>query len=783
MSGPLSGLLVIDTSWGLPGSLAGMLLADNGAIVVKLERPGESGVPATLRRVVERNKWSIPYEAHSAEGDELMHALLARADVLLDSGRPAAAPIGLSAMSAAQHPHLVRCVITGYGLDGPCADRPGYDSLVAARLGLMAEQRGHRSGPIFLGHPTIPYCTAFLAIIGTLAALHVRRQTGCGQLVDTSLLDGALSMSSMNWWWNERGLSYLAREGDEEGFGRNRLITDPFQCADGEFIMIHTGGEGGFKRTMDLLGLGDEIREVPGVEMSTPLNDQEYHAARHLVPDAFRSRNRDEWLRLFRAQDLAALPMLRPEEIFEDDQIVHAGIAVEVDEPDHGTVHQIGPVVRYHDSPVAKVRPAPEPGHRSAEVAALLERPKVRSPLAAAPDTPPLCGLRVLDFSSFFATAFGARLLSDLGADVIKVEPVHGDQMRPLPDLWECAQRGKRSLAIDLRTPQATEVIHRLIATTDVIMHNQRPGKAEKLGIGYEQCRDLNPHIIYCYLPGFGSSGPKSELKSFAPLVSGFVGLNHLGAGQGNDPVRRVLGNEDLYNGFNGAVSVLMALDHRNRTGRGQLVESPHLHSAVLVRSEQYIDADGHPVRTLQLDADQTGWGALYRLYRTEDGWISLACVGDHAFCRLAEALQHPELANDGRFATRDERKANAASLADELQEIFSNWTTEAAFAALDSARVPCEVPEDHPVVPEFLWDEWALDSGRVFDRHHPEHGWIREIGHCLRLAATPLPIPPPSARLGEHSREILEQLGYAPQEVSELLGGPCREPSAEPSP
>ena len=781
MSGPLSGLLVIDTSWGLPGSLAGMLLADSGAIVVKLERPGDSGVPTALRRVVERNKWSIPYEAHTAEGAELLHALLTRADVLLDSGRPVAAHGGVVATLGEQHPHLVHCVITGYGLDGPYVDRPGYDSLVAARLGLMAEQRGHRSGPIFLGHPTIPYCAAFLAIIGTLAALHVRRQTGCGQLVDTSLLDGALSMSSMNWWWNERDLSYLAREGDEEGFGRNRLITDPFQCADGRFIMIHTGGEGGFKRTMDLLGLGDQIREVPGLEMSTPLNDEEYHAARHLVPHAFRSRNRDEWIELFRAQDLAAMPMLRPEEIFEDDQIAHAGIVAEVDDPDHGIVNQIGPVVRYHDSPVGKVQPAPDPGQHSAEVAALLERPEAEPPFAVALDVPPLSGLRVLDFSSFFATAFGARLLSDLGADVIKVEPVRGDQMRPLPDLWECAQRGKRSLAIDLRSPQATELIYRLIATADVIMHNQRPGKAEKLGIGYEQCRDLNPHIIYCYLPGFGSSGPKSELKSFAPLVSGFVGLNYIGAGQGNDPVRRVLGNEDLYNGFNGAVSVLMALDHRNRTGRGQLVESPHLHSAVLVRSEQCIDADGHPIKTLQLDADQTGWDALYRLYRTKDGWIALACVGDRAFRRLAGALRHPELADDQRFATRNERRANTAALAGELQKLFSNWTTEAAFRALDAAGVPCEVPEDHPVVPEFLWDEWALDSGRVFDRHHPEYGWIREIGHCLRLAATPLSIPPTSARLGEHSREILEQLGYTPQQVSELLRGPCREPSAHP--
>jgi crotonobetainyl-CoA:carnitine CoA-transferase CaiB-like acyl-CoA transferase len=385
--------------------------------------------------------------------------------------------------------------------------------------------------------------------------------------------------------------------------------------------------------------------------------------------------------------------------------------------------------------------------------------------------------LRVVDFSAFFATAFGARLLSDLGADVIKVEPLGGDQMRPLADLFEAAQRGKRNLAIDLRTAEGAEVVSRLVSTADVVMHNLRPGKAEKLGIGYERCVALNPSLVYCYLPGFGSTGPKSKLKSFAPLVSGFTGMLYVGAGEGNPPVRRVLGNEDLYNGYLGALSVLMGLLHRDRTGDGQYIESPHLHSSLLFRTEQCADTSGRRVAGLQLDAEQTGWGPLYRLYRTADGWIALACVGQRAFERLGGALQRPDLLTDPRFATEASRHTHAGELAAELVETFASRSSAAAFTALDEAGVACEIPAEAPYMPDFLWDQWAQESGRVFEHQHPEHGYVREVGHCVRLSATPLAYKGTSARLGQHTRELLGELGYSPEEVARLLQGVCGEP------
>jgi crotonobetainyl-CoA:carnitine CoA-transferase CaiB-like acyl-CoA transferase len=628
----------------------------------------------------------------------------------------------------------------------------------------------------------IGYCSAFVATIGTLSALHARRRTGRGQRVDATLLDGMLAVMSMNWWWNEKGLSYLARDGEETGFGRNRLITDLFICQDGEYLMMHTGGEGGFKRTMDILGLGDKVRTIDGLEMGVPLDDEEYHAARHLAPEVFKSRPRSEWLEAFYASDIAALPVLRPDEVFDDDQVRFAGVVIEQPDPDHGTIRQVGPVAHFSHSPADRPEPAPALDQHAGRLDEIAPGWLDSLPAATAGDGPAgsaLKGVRILDFSAFFATAYGARLLSDMGADVIKVEPLGGDQMRPLADLFEGAQRGKRNIAVDLRTEEGREIVRRLVATADVVMHNFRPGKAEKIGLGYEDLRLIKPDLIYAYLPGFGSQGPKSELKSFAPLVSGFAGLLYEAAGRGNPPVRRAIGNEDLYNGFAGAVAVLLALNHRDVTGQGQYIENPQLHSSLFVITEQCTDAEGRPLPGLSLDGDQAGWDPLYRLYRTSDGWICIACVGQAAYRRLAGALDAPELLEDPALATPEARASDPDAVVGALQSRFSDLTSEQAFASLDGAGVPCEIPLDYPLLPEFLWEEWALECDRVFELHHPEHGWVREVGMVVRLSDTPGVQKGPSPMLGQHTVEILTELGYDTSQTESLVGRVCRVPGA----
>ncbi|MEU1951796.1 CaiB/BaiF CoA transferase family protein [Nocardia rhamnosiphila] len=782
MAGPLDGLVVIDASWGMPAAIATMMLADYGARVVKLERPGgPDDADSVLRATTDRGKWSVEADLRTEAGRAIAERLVSGADVFVESfgtGRAEALGIGYDRWHG-EYPELVYCSVTGYGNDGPLASRPGYEALLNARLGQMAEQQGHRDGPVFMGHPTVSYGTAFITTLGILAALRARKINGTGQKVDTSLLDGMLAISSMNWWWNEQDISYLARSGNQKGFGSKRLITDPFRCADGKWLIPHTGGPGSYKRMMDLLGFGEQTQTIAGPEMAVPLNEVELDIARNKVPEAFRTRPRDEWLELFHAADIAALPVLHPEETFADDQVRFAGVAIEVPDARHGTLRQIGPVIRFGKSAPAVPAPAPPVGAHNERLDEV-----TRSPLWAPAPTgervsAPLEGVRILDFSSYFATGFGARLLSDLGADVIKVEPLAGDQMRPLGDLFEGANRGKRTIALDLRTAEGQQIAHRLVAEADVVMQNYRPGKAEKIGLGYEQLAALNPDLIYAYLPGFGSAGPKSALKSFAPLVSGLVGLNFEGAGEGNPPIRRVIGNEDLYNGFLGAVTVLLALHHRANTGAGQYVESPQLHSSLFVISEHAATLDGAAVPAHRLDAEQMGLSPLYRLYRTADGWIAVAVFGDAAFGRLTAALDLPDLAADARFTSTRARATNAAALAETLTVRFAELKSAQAFELLDGHEVPAEIPLDYPIMPELLWEEWALDSQRVVEHHHPEYGWSREVGMVIHLSETPGRFKGGSPRLGQHSAEILTDLGYTPDEVAALLATVCTLPTA----
>ena len=242
--------------------------------------------------------------------------------------------------------------------------------------------------------------------------------------------------------------------------------------------------------------------------------------------------------------------------------------------------------------------------------------------------------LKVLDFGLYFAGPYASRLLADLGADVIKLEALDGDTLRPTTKPFNAAARGKRSIAVDLKTDAGRAVAHRIAATADVVTHNMRPGVAERLGMGYETIRSLNPEVIYSYAPGWGSSGPDAARSGFAPLFSGFVGLHHECAGEGNIPISPP-GNEDNGNGLLGAAAILFALYHRAQTGEGQYLEHPQLNATMLMGLHLMRGADGSVVGSMGLDHERRGVHPLDRLYRTADGWLCISARTDAEFARM----------------------------------------------------------------------------------------------------------------------------------------------------
>ena len=789
MAGPLEGLVVVDAALALPGSIAGLLLADHGAEVIKVEPPGGSVFAHDLpRKGWDRGKLSVTLDTAREADRATLHRLIRTADVFIHSfDAETARAWRMDGQSLAKdHPQLISCALTAYGDDTPFAGRSYGESLAAALLGTMVDRASpNRPGPIYLGHPALHYGQAFLAVIDILALLRKRHENGAGEAAEVSLMDAMLAQSPMNNWWHPEGLCYIKR-GDSaarDRFGRTRLVTGMFQCGDGLYLQMHTGGLGSFKKAMDLLGFGDRIKAVKGAEMAVPLDEDEYQVARVEVFDAFRAKPRAEWVPLFQAADVALLPVLEPAEVLLDDQVEYVGQRIAVADPDFGTIYQAAPAVRYSATPAAKPSPAPGIGQDNHRLPDLLTRPQPQiAAQGGARRAAPLEGLRVLDFSSFFACGYGGRLLSDLGADVIKVETPEGDQMRPLPSCFDAAQRGKRDIVLDLKSAEGLQAARDLVATADVVMHNLRPGKAEKLGLGYEDLAAINPRLIYAYLPGYGSKGPKSQLKSFAPLVSGWTGLLYEGGGEGNPPTPGVFGNEDYNNGFLGAVAVLMAIEARYRTGKGQYMECPQLHSSLFTTSEHFLDADKKVVYGLRLDKELMGYNALDRLYRTSDGLVCISCRQDDRFRALAAALGRLELASDLRFADAQARTARDADLVGIIAPFFAARTSAEMKAMLDAAGAPAEIvrePGPTSWVDEVLLADWAEKTHRVIEHRNARFGHIREFAFFTALGRRYAVRKPSAPRLGEHSAEILRELGYADEKIERLAAVGAKQPAA----
>ncbi|MBI4233451.1 MAG: CoA transferase [Chloroflexi bacterium] len=380
-------------------------------------------------------------------------------------------------------------------------------------------------------------------------------------------------------------------------------------------------------------------------------------------------------------------------------------------------------------------------------------------------------GLRVLDFGMFIAGPLASRLLADLGASVIKVEPLEGETFRPASYDFPAykgfnnTQRGKRCIALNLRAEEGQAVVHKLMAQADVVQHNFRPGVAERLNIDYEAARRLNPRVIYCFSPAYGSVGPRRHFPGFEPLYSAFVGVHYNNGGRGNPPAQST--SFDQYCGLLAANAILMALYHRDRTGQGQYIEVPQLGAVMYYTSDVFIGPDGRTVSEGLLDQEQAGYGPLNRLYRTRDGWLCIACWQEAEWQALFRALGCQEVLADARFQGQESLR-QSEELAALLGACFATRTTQEWLAVLEREGVPFEVPDMEGERTLLLKDE-NVASGRVAEYQHPVWGRMREPGATVRLSMTPGRIEGPAPLLGQHSREILAELGFTPQEMARL--------------
>jgi crotonobetainyl-CoA:carnitine CoA-transferase CaiB-like acyl-CoA transferase len=370
---------------------------------------------------------------------------------------------------------------------------------------------------------------------------------------------------------------------------------------------------------------------------------------------------------------------------------------------------------------------------------------------------PPLDGVKIVDLTSYIAGSYSAMMLADLGASVVKVESLEGDSFRELPGFFGW-NRGKRSIALNLKTPEGRQIVEGLTREGDVLMENWRPGVADRLGVGHAHLLALNPKLIYCSVTAFGSTGPYVDRPGFDPLLQAMGGLMTL-QGFGGPPQYLRTAPTDYYTAAIAAQAVLAALFVRQRTGRGQRIETSLLRGVLALQSGSAIDYPGKPTLLRE--------NPTYRLYQGSDGqWFFVACGNQSFWAKLCTALDMRDFAHDPRFASWLLRIQNSEALLPIIEKRFgekprAEWLEILAAHDIPSAPVK--------TIQEFMNDPGVRHQDMVHEYDHPDVGRLRVMGQPLAFAATPTRDPGPPPTLGQHTDQVLGELGYDTTAVNDL--------------
>lgn len=718
----LKGIVVADLGLGLGAALVATYMADNGASVRRIE-------PA------EGDPWYARYPAYKiwrnqTEKRDLaqLDATLAEADLILVGGEPhpdVTTTYDAQAL-AKKYPKAVVAEIRANPHDTSFDDRPSAEILAQARSGLSFEHFTTR--PVYMAFEPSNYGAALQLLVGALGALVERERSGQGQLVRTSLLEGALTWVSQIWTDYERPTPIATVDQPKDPWP---LI---FQAKDGVYVHIVMGAANTKYATYQALEI-DDPNVKPGDSGMPDINapPKNFYGDWDLLASYVAKLDSQTVLERLWAKGVPAEPSHKPEFCRESEQAkFNELMTTEAD----GTVRLGSPlIVRVNPTAdKAKTLPAGEG---------------------------PLSGRRVLDFGAFVAGPLATVPISDLGADVIKIEAPVGDPTRAMVRSFTAANRGKRGIAIDMKHPGGLDVAKRLIASADAVANNFRPGVSHKLGIDPASLFAMRPDLVVLESPGYGAEGPLADRGAFDPLMQAFCGHETRAAGRGNPPFWNRTFQVDFTGGMLGAVGLLSAILYHDRSGDGVSLRSPLFNAGAFLLSELIQNPDGSYIGLPELNPGRTGYHPAECYYQCADGWIALVARGEKAVRGLASSL--------GLGAALSKPVADWFDAEETaISEALIGKTVDEALGLLRGAGVWAELCRTD-MATTALHDPELLGRGTVRESQHPQYGRLREIGTLFTMSRSKVGSKRPFHSLGEHTGEILTDLAISGPDIETM--------------